>query len=252
MADAAMCPTHPTERALGNCTRCGAFICNLDSRLLEGQLYCTACASRPDVDWLEAFRLKHWGKRDGWAWMFGVGALINFAAGIALMLQPESRPAALFLFAAAAGGALWWAKVKAARYVMLGLIIVEAIYFSVVINPGVAVGNIVPLLIMASVVIATRTKLFFEIDVSRDELKKMWDLYANNQVARYALSMGILGLIVWPFAPLALLCGVIGLSRVDPTTRPPIGRKGSAIAGIVLGVLGIGICSVAIGTGWFR
>lgn len=252
MADAAMCPTHPTERALGNCSRCGAFICNLDSRLLEGQLYCSTCASRPDVDWLEAFRLKHWGKRDGWAWLFGIGALVQVALGIALVLQPDTRLGAVFVFASAVGGALWWRKIAAARWLMIGLIVVQAIYLSVTLSAGFAVGNIMPLLIMISVATATRTRLFFELEVSRDELKKMWDLYSNNQVARYALSMGILGLIVWPFAPLALLCGVIGLSRVDPNARPPIGRKGAAIAGIVLGVLGIGIASVAIGTGWFR
>ncbi|WP_257459184.1 hypothetical protein [Archangium lipolyticum] len=35
-----------------------------------------------------------------------------------------------------------------------------------------------------------------------------------------------------------LVCSIIGLRRVNPNAHPPIGRKGQAIAGIVLGTVG--------------
>ncbi len=247
----AVCAAHPTEAALGNCTRCGAFVCRLDSRELDGQRYCETCAARPDVDWLEAFRLKHWGKRDGWAWLFGIFAPIELAAGIAMLLQPETRGVAFFVIASAVSGALWWLRVKQARWLTLAVFGGQAFFVAATVNGWLIASNIIPALILLSVIFATRTKLFFQIDVDREELKRMWNLYANNQMARYALSVGILGLLVWPAAPIALLCGIVGLARVDPDARPPIGRKGSAIAGIVLGVIGTGIGTAVVAAGMF-
>jgi len=36
-----------------------------------------------------------------------------------------------------------------------------------------------------------------------------------------------------------LACSIYGLTRVNPTAHPPIGRKGQAVAGIILGALGV-------------
>ena len=50
---------------------------------------------------------------------------------------------------------------------------------------------------------------------SQEALEKAWDLYANNTVARAGFMLGIIGLIAFPLAPVALLCSIIGLRRVD-------------------------------------
>ena len=81
--EGARCSLHPDRPALLACQRCGAFICEDDQCPIDGALYCPPCAARPDVDYLDAFRLKHWGVRDSWAWLFGLGALLNAAIAIA-------------------------------------------------------------------------------------------------------------------------------------------------------------------------
>jgi len=250
MADTAACPTHPNEPVTGTCARCGAFFCALDSRIVDGKVYCHGCAARPDVDWLEGFKQKYWGRRDGWAWLFGISVPFQVLAAIGLALEAESRPLAPFTLLSAIAGALWWLKVRAARWLVLLPLLGSGAYLSITVHPAMIAAMFLPVLITLVVVTATRTKLFFEIEVGREEVRKLWDLYANNQVARHALAMGIAGLLIWPFAPLALLCGVVGFLRVDPEARPPIGRKGSAIAGVVLGCAGMIIATVAIMNGF--
>jgi hypothetical protein len=252
MAEAASCPNHPAEPASGACARCGAFFCHLDSRLLDGKLYCSTCAARPDVDWLEGFRLKHWGKRDLWAWMFGIGAPLQLASAIAMFLDQDARWLAPFVLASGVGGALWWLKVRAARWFQLGVLVAMGLYLAVTVQPAAFFGILFPFLILFSVATATTTKLWFELEVSRADLTRMWDLHANNQLARHALALGLMGLVIWPLAPFAVLCGAIGLARVDLEARPPVGRRKSAIAGIVLGLAGAGICAAMIFTGAFR
>ncbi|MBK7863887.1 MAG: DUF4190 domain-containing protein [Archangiaceae bacterium] len=252
MADTPPCPAHAGEVSLGACARCGTFVCGLDSREVERARYCLTCAARPDVDWLEAFRSKHWGVRDGWAWLFGIAAVPQAGLGAVMMRYPDSRVLGALVLAAAAGGALWCFKVRQARWLLVAVSVGQTGFLAMTVHPVWLLGGAVPLAILLSVVLATRTRLFFELPVTRDQLNVLWDLYANNQVARYALTLGVAGLLVWPLAPFALVCGAIGLARVDLQARPPIGRKGTAIAGMVLGVLGIAICATAILVGNFR
>ncbi len=249
MADAAVCPRHPTEPVAGACARCGAFICARDSKLVDTKLYCETCAARPDVDWLEGFKQKYWGRRDGWAWLFGIGAVLNLVTAVGMLFDPQVRLTAPFVLVSSVAGALWWLKIPAARWVVVGSLVASTVFIAVTVSPFAIAATVLPLLVVLSVATSTRTKLFFELEVSRDELRRMWDLYANNQVARYALSLGVLGLLVWPVAPVAIVCGVIGLARVDPDAKPPIGRRGSAIAGVALGVAGMLIASFAVFAG---
>ncbi|MBL8957689.1 MAG: DUF4190 domain-containing protein, partial [Myxococcaceae bacterium] len=203
-----------------------------------------------DVDWLEGFRKQYTGKRDGWAWLFGIGAIAQVITGVTMLVEPESRLLAPVVLAAAVGGALWWLGKPVARWVVLLAILASSAVLAFTVSPVFIFTSVVPIIITASVINATRTKLFFQLDVSREDLKRMWDLYANNQIARQALNLGVGGLIIWPFAPIAMVCGIVGLLRVDPNARPPVGRKGSAIAGIVLGAAGMVIATVAILNGF--
>ena len=250
MSQAAPCPTHPDQPVIGACARCGGFVCAVDSKLFEAKLYCAACAVREDVDWLVGFRNKYQGQRDGWAGLFGRGAGAQTVTAVTMFIEPESRLMAPIVLLAALGGALWWLKKPVARWVVLLSLVASSGFLALTVSPLFIFTAVVPIIIVTSVINATRTKLFFEPDVTRDELKRMWELYANNQVARYALTLGVSGLPIWPFAPIALACGVAGLVRVDPNARPPIGRKGSAIAGMVLGVVGMVIATVAILNGF--
>jgi hypothetical protein len=84
----------------------------------------------------------------------------------------------------------------------------------------------------------TLNQLFFKVEVPREKLQKAWNRYMNNRMARMGFALGLLGLTIPGLGLVALVCSFIGLRRVDPNAYPPIGRKGHAIAGLVLGTVG--------------
>jgi hypothetical protein len=243
----ARCSKHPEERATGTCQRCGAFVCRQDFKLLDLKVFCTECAVRPEVDYLEAYRLQYWGKRDAWAWLFGLGGVLNVLTGLALAaaLLVKGEPAAASELVVAAvvvavgiNSLCFWAGLAFAR---VGLFAgIAALGIANVATMGAAgVGSVIfPLLIALSVVNGTRNKLFFKLEVSRADLKKAWDTFHNNTIARNATTLGVAGLLIPVFAPAAIICGVIGLKRVNPHAFPPIGNRGRAIGGIALGAVG--------------
>jgi hypothetical protein len=244
-----MCSLHPGRASAATCERCGAFICEEDRRTLNGRTYCPACAVRPEVDYLEAFRLKHWGKRDGWAWLIGVGALLNGVGSIGQVVQESWLEAASSLMFAAVGGCYFfgqvWARVALfALPVLSAVVVVAAMPEEMEANGPVVVGvvmgrSLIPLAVLAAMFLDTRNKLFFKLPVSQEKLQRAWDLYANNRMARAGFLLSFLGLVVPGVAVVALVLSIVGLQRVDPLGHPPIGRKGQAIAGIVLGVVGL-------------
>lgn len=241
----ATCPRHAGAPVVAACRRCGTFVCVEDRVVLDGSEFCRECAARPDVDYLEAFRLKYWGKRDSWAWFFGVTAVANVIIGLtvianALTSERSASNVALGLVILLWGGlaGAFWAGVKAARWGLAGAFILYALVLVAVAGPAGLGGVIFPLAFVASALGSVRTKLFFKLDVPREQLRKHWALLHDNVLARNALMLGAVGLLFGPFAPLGLVLGIVALRRVDPAAYPPIGRKAHAIAGIVLGALG--------------
>lgn len=239
-----MCARHPGAAAVAACRRCGTFVCASDQVLLENAVFCGDCAARPDVDYLEAFRLKFWGKRDAWAWFYGVQAVGAFAMGLSVIadtardFQPREALFGVVLMASGViDGAFWWG----ARWARGGLV-AAALLFGlaqvVMVGPAGLGAMVFPMAFAASALNSVRTKLFFKMDVDRGALKKAWAVLHDNVIARYAVALGVCGFVLGIFAPLAVLLGVLGLRRVDPAAYPPVGRKGQAIAGIVLGALG--------------
>ena len=133
-----------------------------------------------------------------------------------------------------------------ASWARTGIVVMPLVFGAVsgLANRGAGIGLSVVLPTLVSVAIAAaayrspRNKLFFKLDVTRDELQRTWDLYRNNQAVRTGLILSFLGLL--PFVSfLSLFLSILGLARVNPDARPPIGRQGQAIAGIVLSLLGI-------------
>ncbi|MFY0562357.1 hypothetical protein ACN28E_00830 [Archangium lansingense] len=72
-----------------------------------------------------------------------------------------------------------------------------------------------------------------------ERLERLWDARENNPLARHALVCGLAGLVVPVAAPLAMGLGVAGLRRVNLEATPPIGKRQQALAGLVLGGLGL-------------
>lgn len=236
----ARCFVHQEEPALGTCARCGTFFCARDHRTVGDKEYCAACAARPEVDYLEAFRLKYWGKRDAWAWLVAFGAIINLLLGFQLLASgAENLLFAIIAFASAAVGACFWAGLPFARPALCLVPIISLLVGVVTQGGRPFVSGVLPIVITLIIYNDTRNKLFFREQVSPEALRKAWDLYANNPVARAGFLLGILGILLPILAPAALVCSIIGWRRANPAAHPPIGRKGQAIAGIVLGSIGI-------------
>ncbi|QSQ20120.1 hypothetical protein JY651_33280 [Pyxidicoccus parkwayensis] len=236
---ASRCYIHPGRPALGTCARCGIFYCDRDHRVVEGKAYCEDCSIRPDVDYLEAFRLKYWGRRDFWAWFVGFGAALHIFSGFSIFTTGavEAMPLGVFGFLAGVVEVFFWLGVPWARRALIG---VPIVFMAVGVMYGglVAVAfGIFGLLVSIAINMDTRNKLFFKREVSREALQKSWDLYMNNAMARAGLMLGVASLIPG-VGIVALACSISGLLQVDPKATPPIGRKGQAIAGIVLGALG--------------
>jgi hypothetical protein len=126
-----------------------------------------------------------------------------------------------------------------ARYALVALPAISLLVFLFSEVPAAATSAVLPLLITVSIVRDTRNQLFFKREVSRERLKKAWHLHANNQAARSGFFCGLLGVFFPPVAVVGLVCSVIGLRQVDPDARPPVGRKGQAIAGLVLNGIGV-------------
>jgi hypothetical protein len=239
MTEGSRCFAHPEQPALGTCTRCGVFFCEQDRRLVDGKPYCDTCAARPDVDYVEAFRLQHWGKRDGWAWLLGFGAMFNVLTGLFLLSTGAQDVLLTGLVSLGGGvvGACFWLGMPWARVAFIFVPVASMLASIMTVGPAGGAVGVMPMLMAIAIYNDTRNKLFFKVDVPRDRLQKAWHLYMNNGMARAGLMLGVLGLFVPGVGLIALVCSFIGLRRVNPNSHPPIGRKGQAIAGLVLGAL---------------
>ncbi|MCE9668446.1 DUF4190 domain-containing protein [Myxococcus stipitatus] len=232
------CAVHPEHEASATCQRCGNFTCLECVHWVLDQVYCTACAFRPEVNYLEAFRLSVWGKRDANAWVVAFGTLLLLLATFGALVAAEWSLAVVLAGASGVGVAFFlgvgWARPA--------LVVTPIVLGAFGMARGGVGGLVVGFLLFVSALqihLDTRTRLFFREDVPRRELKRLWELRVNNPVARHAMSVGIGAFFLPVLAPVAIVLGIVGLRRVDPNARPPIGRRGQALAGVVLGCLSL-------------
>ncbi|MBN9681409.1 hypothetical protein JYJ93_03170 [Corallococcus sp. NCSPR001] len=242
------CAVHPDLPAGGTCSRCGSFFCADCATSVAGlhaRLYCRACAARPEVNYLETLRQRYWGKRDEWAWVVGGVTLLLCVATAAALTQwglrakRESLFTLLLLLPVPVGVAFFLGQ-RWARHALLVTPLVMAgvadamnrdgrfLYFVCAI-PGLLTG----MRIHRDV----RNQLFFRLPVSPGALKALWDQRYNNPMAAQAVRYGFGSVLMPLLAPFAVICGAVALQRVDPQATPPIGRRGQALAGLVLGLL---------------
>lgn len=197
-------------------------------------------------DYLEAFRLRHWGKRDLWAWVYGIVAPIQFMVGLREVITSLSEPGAdktglgllmgILLLASAGVGAMFWTGQPMAR---VGVLMIWAAQIDVELVMGSLGSMVLPVFsfgLTIAILSSTRNKLFFMLDVTREQLQKSWAFY-DHGAARYAWPLGLVGLLFPLCGPLALACGVLGLPRGAANPDRPRWQKGAATAGIILGGL---------------
>ncbi|QSQ21470.1 hypothetical protein JY651_40840 [Pyxidicoccus parkwayensis] len=231
----ARCATHPDELASATCQRCGAFVCGACTTWLLGSLYCPACATRPEVNYLETLRLQFWGKRDATAWFVMFCALLSLI-GAQAAFREGNVPACVSMVAVTAVGVCFFLGMRWARYALLLVPTLFILPGLSEMGPLLVVFAIVPTLFMLQIFLDPRSRLFFRVKVPERALRRLWDIRVNNPLARHAVSLGVLAFFFPLFAPAAVVCGAIALRRVDPHARPPIGRRASSVVGIVLGM----------------
>ncbi|NOJ80491.1 hypothetical protein [Myxococcus xanthus] len=254
------CALHPGALAGATCQRCGGFVCTECTTWVMGRMYCPPCAVRPEVNYLETFRLKLWGRRDASAWLVvGVTELLLFLALGALMAGRFG--VALACLASAGVGLAFFLGMRWARVGLLAVPLL-AMLLAAPSMGAPALVFFVPLMVAVNIFRDTRSRLFFRLEVPERELRRLWELRANNPLARHALSLGVgsllllvltpllsvlgvgfvLSLILMAMAMLALVLGAVALQRVDPEARPPIGRRWEA-----LGAMGLALASLTFG-----
>ncbi|AFE03206.1 hypothetical protein COCOR_00005 [Corallococcus coralloides DSM 2259] len=242
------CAVHPDLPAGGTCSRCGSFFCADCATSVSGlgaRLYCQACAARPDVNYLETLRQRYWGRRDGWAWMVGGVTLllcVTTAAALAqwgLRATKESLFTLLLLVPVPVGVAFFLGR-RWARHALIVTPLVMAVAADFLHRDGrflyalcVSLGLIFALRIHRDV----RNQLFFRLPVPPGTLQALWNERFNNPMARQASRFGFSALFMPMIAPVAVICGVVALRRVDPKATPPIGRRNQALMGLVLGLV---------------
>lgn len=251
-------PPAPVPAAQTPCPRCGVFMTPLDGELVLGTLYCRTCAARPDVNYPRAFRDAHWGKRDGYAWLFGCFGLLSLLfGGILLMNQPLLGGS---LLVSGVAGVIFWSGLPVGRPVLVAGAVLGAGLNLAMMQPP----NILNIFLVIGAMQSARNKLFFKLEVPEPELVKAWRLVHDNQVARWAVAtaaMVALSMLAWvssrnavwvtlALSGLPIGLGVVGLTRVDPKAMPPIGRRGQAITGIVLGAISALAAAAVLASGW--
>jgi hypothetical protein len=246
---------------VGSCSRCGTFVCEDDVRRLVNGVFCADCAARPEIDYLDAYKRAHWGKRDSWAWLLGLTGMASAATSAFLLttidlaepLFSGSLPWLVFTALYAVVGVTFWLRVRHARSALVVLVVLLSIVLVAVLGPMALGPMIIPLAIAASALTTTRTKLFFQMDVTAAALEKEWRRRYDNPMARQAMSYGLASLFFPLFGPIAVVTGLIGLSRVNPAATPSIGGRKAALVGVLLGfvvtlgwalVLGISVFGV--------
>ncbi len=254
--EGAACAVHPEEAAAAICDRCGAFVCKACLAFLEGKPFCETCRSRSDVDYTLGLKEKFWGKRDGYVWFFGIfgslGNLANLILGGMIVLE-QPLVGGLTILSAGFSVTVFVAYLLLKPWSRVGLFGVLAANFMVsaigapegeAMGPGFGLGmalgqGIFPLIFFLSAYKSARNQLAFRMEVPREKLVKMYRTYFDNQLARAGFILSVFSLLVPGLALLSGVLCVVGLRRVDPESTPPIGRKKTAIAGIVFSILGL-------------
>jgi ribosomal protein L12E/L44/L45/RPP1/RPP2 len=229
------------------CARCGTYVGESSQLILEKR-YCANCAERRDVNFAKYYRDEYWGKRDSWAWFFGVTGALTVGAGALTLLNTGSL-LGLVVLLSGFPGILFWSGWPPARL----LLVVSTIFFMIAGFIAGGRSGLLSVIFALWAIFSPRNKLFFRIEPTEAELAAGFHAANSNHAALWSRGLAlvsVLTVVLWivirEFAWLtgflaggALVLGVIGLSNVKPKSVPPIDGKTAAVVGTVLGILTI-------------
>lgn len=257
------CYKHEDRAAESDCERCGKRICVDCEELVLKKTVCLDCTEIDGVHYLLAFRLGLWGKRDAWVWFFGgFGSLVAFSLlivfGLAAIFGPPIGIATnadrvvltVFAFFAAVTLAInlnfFFLKAWARNALFVGPVLWAVALLmlqSGVLSPNL-IGQVtgrafMPLAIVTVAYTSARNKLAFKISISQGQLESLYKAHYENRTAPLASLFGIFSLFFPPFAVLSIPMAIVGLSRADPNSWPPIEGRSLALRGLVLSCLSL-------------
>jgi hypothetical protein len=228
------CAIHRDVAAAGMCPRCGNFLCAACTVPVLGVEHCAACAARPEVNYLETLRQRLWGRRDLGAWGVGAGSVLLLFAALGV-LPGQHGLLALCLAAWAFVGVAFFLGQPWARHGLLAAPLVLGVLGTALEGPWLLVPLLIAFLFALSLHQDARNQLFFRREVSTGRLRHLWEVHVNNPLARHALTLAVLSLVMPLVAPAAIVCGAWALQRVNPRAVPPIGRRGCALLAMAVG-----------------
>jgi hypothetical protein len=233
---------------VGTCARCGAFVCEAcqwpiaraDGSL---QTFCVECAARPDVNGAAVFHRESLGVRDGWSWLVGVVGVFAGLAGFVIVTgstRSDWRPivAMVGAFSLATICGLFWAGVRQARVALAAHLVVFGAPIAVT-SPELIPFLLFPTALVVTALRSTRTKLFFQLDVTPLEVEQAWARRFDNPLARLALTWAVVGVLMPCVAPVGLVLGLVAWRRVDPTATPPVTGRERALGAVLLASLSV-------------
>ncbi|MDX2010693.1 MAG: hypothetical protein SFW67_10900 [Myxococcaceae bacterium] len=252
----ARCPEHPDSAAIASCQRCGRFVCGADAQVLLKGTFCDACATRPEVSFLDAFKRAHFGVRDGWAWLFGMSGLAALLSAALLATMafdgraagPELAAAGL-LCAYGVLGVAFFFGVSSARWGLVGFGALCAVFLLATEGPWAILLMVPPGLFVAAALASVPNRLFFRLEVPVATLEREWRRRYDNPGARQAVSWALLGALLPLFLPIALVSAIIALLKVNPTAQPPIGGRPQALFALAVTVVALALWGLAFSTG---
>lgn len=245
------CAQHPERVATGICDRCGSYYCRDCVKTLAGKKLCASCLAIPGVDYIAETRAKLWGKRDGWVWYFGLlGTLGMFAATVEALVRQAVLNALIGAIAVAVNASYFMLK-PWSRKALFALFPLYAIntWLNIRAQGGSATeefaavaaggGATMFVLFVGAAYADPRNHLAFKLDIPDEALARYYQSRLSNPSARRALAYGLLSIPIFLCAPFALVFGVLAWRRADPKAWPPRGGRGMAVAGMLLGLVGV-------------
>jgi hypothetical protein len=231
-------------------------------------VYCAVCAEHPEANDLEEFRVRVTGKRDAFAFWYGLvgtflGGLFAFTFAVIAIFDltgtggkgPFTGQGAALLGAAIYSafltvleGAYFFgvARVRvpvallppptlAFYMIMMGAEAKKGPEFIAMMMGGVLAYLLLPLGIGIASLRSPRNKLFFRLPISKETLRALAESM-RNRYAHAGLISSLVGFLVPGLSLVAVGLCIMGLVNVDSKARPPVGGLVRAIVGLAIGL----------------
>jgi hypothetical protein len=234
------CPRHAARVATFVCARCGAFACDEERRIHAATAYCEPCGDRPEFDVVERWRREVEGKRDVLSWLVLLCVPLHLLVALTFLRRGEVLVPMIELSAAWLSIQFFRGKPSTRVELLIAAPLVRVLVYAFAFGETGFIGALMTLAMAIAIDVDGRNQLYFRLPLTPHRLQQAWQLHADNPAARLGLRLALMSLLVCPLlllSPLVVGLCAYGLSQVDESKSPPVGGRGAAVAGLLLGGL---------------